>query len=688
MRVSFGWLKDYIDIRISPQAVAERLTMAGLEVTSLTRIDQDTLLDIEVTPNRTDCLSIIGIAREVAAITGKKLKLPRIMPFRGRAQLSVPIQIQAKSLCPRYLGRVVKNIQVGPSPSWLVQRLEIMGVRAVNNIVDITNFCLLEFGQPLHAFDLDKLQGQRLIVRPALEGERIITIDGVQRDLASTMLVIADKDRPQAIAGIMGAKMSEVCEQTTNVLLESAYFNPQNIHNTSRSLGLATESSYRFERGVDIEAVELASTRATELIQRLAKRKSKAVLVGKLIDRGSKRGRPNKVHLRYARVTEVLGVEVSPAQIKQFLQALSFSVVRSSGDGLMLNIPSFRPDITREADLIEEVARLHGYDNIPLRLSQLTPNLSYTGKLEATGEQIYEVSRRMLSSLGLKEIMTYSLISRQSLRELEPAADNIITITNPLSYEQEILRPTLLVGMLKTLLANINRRNTNLRLFELSRIYCRAGSKITKELTHLCIGIAGKRDLNWQTRPRGYSFFDLKGIVETLLNKLGVKDFRFSEEATPSYFISGRCARIVLGKETLGFLGELNKEILERFDISCPVYACELSLQELLAHIRLEERFVPLPRFPSTERDISLAAPPEVHSEQVVSIINKIGRDLVAEITLFDQYSGEQIPPGFRGLAYCIEYRASDRTLTAQEVDNVHAQILRALTKELAAQIR
>ena len=271
MRVSFNWLRSYVDIRISPNVLAERLTMAGLEVTSQTKIDEDTLWEIEVTPNRPDCLSIIGIAREVAAITGKKLKIPKIISFRGQSRVSLPIQIQAKLQCLRYLGRVIKNVKVGPSPKWLVQRLEVMGIRAVNNIVDITNFCLLEFGQPLHAFDLDKLQGQRLIIRLAAEGEQIVTIDGVKRDLTPNTLVIADKVCPQAIAGIMGAKVSEVSVETTNILLESAYFDSVSIHNASQKLGLATQSSYRFERGVDLEGVYLGSLRATELIRRLAR---------------------------------------------------------------------------------------------------------------------------------------------------------------------------------------------------------------------------------------------------------------------------------------------------------------------------------------------------------------------------------------------------------------------------------
>ncbi|MBU4141101.1 MAG: phenylalanine--tRNA ligase subunit beta [Candidatus Omnitrophica bacterium] len=704
MRVSFDWLKDYVDIPISPGVLAERLTMAGLEVTSLTRLDQDTILEIEVTPNRTDCLSITGIAREVAAITDKKLKVPRPPSFRGASGLSLPIQIRAKSLCRRYVGRVIKNVKVGPSPAWLIRRLEVMGVRPVNNIVDITNFCLLEFGQPLHAFDLDKLQGRRIIVRAACEGEQIVTIDGVRRDLDPTVLVIADKFSPRAIAGIMGGENSEVSDTTTAILLESAYFDPLSIHNTSRRLGLASQSSYRFERGVDLEGVYPASLRATELIKRLAGKSPKAVTVGRLIDKGKKRGRVNKVCLRYAKAGEVLGVEVPPAQIREILRNLQFSIVRNSKESLTVSVPSFRSDITREADLIEETSRLYGYDKIPLNLSRLMPNLSYAGGHKLFSEATYSAVRQILSSLGLNEIMTYSLISRQALRKLDVPGDNIITVKNPLSYEQEILRPTLLAGMLNALLTNINRKNTNLKLFELSRIYLKAGRACTKEVTNLCIGIAGKKSDNWMRKSDEYCFFDLKGIVEILLNKLGVENFRFSRgqpldfvqdgskdgepvEPFPA-FIPGRCAAVMLGEDNFGFLGEVKREILERFDISCPVYACKLQLHKLLAHIRREKRFVPLVRFPSIYRDISLIVPQEVDSEQIVSLVNKFGRDLVAKVTLFDQYFGEQIPSGFRGLSFSIEYCSVERTLTAAEVDKLHTQVRQALSRELAAQVR
>jgi len=692
MRVSFAWLKNYVDIHISPEALAEKLTMAGLEVTSLTPTDKDTIMEIEVTPNRADCLSILGVAREAAAITGKKLKIPKISSFRGMSRLGVPIQIHDKSKkqCPRYIGRVIKNVRVAPSPEWLIQRLEAMGIRAVNNIVDITNFCLLELGQPLHAFDLDKLQGPRIIVRSAREGEEILTIDGVKRQLEPGMLVIADKYAPCAIAGIMGAALSEVNEQTSNILLESAYFNPRTIEKTSRKLGLATQSSYRFARGVDPQAVLLGSLRATELIKKMAgkgEKRSKAVVIGRLINRGKKAEAPKKVRLRFARVRETLGTEVSASEIKTILRNLNFSILRKSKDALTVGIPSFRSEISREADLVEEVARLFGYDKIPSNTAQLTPNLSYSGRLTLVSEENYELLRRILSSLGLNEIMTYSLINRQALKKLEFPVAHTIAIKNALSYDHEILRPTLLVGMLGALLSNINRKNTGLKLFELSRVYLKGAASNITEPNNLCIGMAGRGNQSWLHKQGEFCFFDLKGIVEALLGKLGLKDFRFTESGLP-VFTRGRCANLLLGKDNLGFLGEVKREILDRFDIASPVYLCELKLPQLLKNIGQQKRFMPLAKFPSVERDISLTVPQEVRSEQIVSLINKNGRGLVAKVTLFDEYFGEQIPAGFRGLAYCLEYHSREKTLTAEEVDMLHLQIRKALAEELKVQFR
>lgn len=701
MRVSYNWLKDYVNIRTSPKDLAEQLTMAGLEVTAKTLLGQDAIMEIEVTPNRPDCLSIIGVAREVAAITGKKLRLPKVSSFRGTSSARIPIQIADKRHCLRYVGRVIRNVKVGPSPEWLIQRLEAMGVRPVNNIVDITNFCLLEFGQPLHAFDLDKLQGQRIIVRMARQGEQITTIDGVRRQLEPKMLVIADRVSPQAIAGIMGAKMSEVGATTTNILLESAYFAPANIQSTSRKLGLATQSSYRFERGVDLEAVALASLRATELIKKLARpvrkkfsngarpedKKSKGVIIAKALDKGRKTAPPSKVRLRYAQAREVLGAEISPAQIKEILRALSLRIVRKSKDSLTVSVPSFRPDLNREADLIEEVVRLYGYDKIPLNISALTPELSYAGTRMLPSEQVYDSLRQILSSLGLNEIITYSLISRQALRKLELPVENTIAVRNPLSYEQEILRPTLLAGMLNSLLTNINRKNTSLKLFELSRIYARQDPGAVKELEHLCIGLSGKRSQNWLAKTGEYSFFDLKGIVEVLLNKLGVDNFRFVEGES-SGFIPGRSANIVAAEDNYGFLGELKPEILERFDIASAVFVCILKAYKFTKGAGEVKKFRPLARFPAIERDISLIAPQQIRSDEVVSLIKKIGREQITKVTLFDQYFGEQIPQGLRGLSYTIEYRSFNRTLTAQEVDKTHAQVRQALSEELKVQLR
>ncbi|MFH1046438.1 MAG: phenylalanine--tRNA ligase subunit beta [Candidatus Omnitrophota bacterium] len=691
MRVLFSWLKDYVDIRISPEELAGKLTMAGLEVTSLSRVDQDALMEIEVTPNRTDCLSIIGIAREVAAITDKQLKLPTIAALRGLAHQAIPIQIDDKKHCGRYLGRVIKHLQVGPSPQWLVQRLELIGVRPVNNIVDVTNYCLWEWGQPLHAFDLDKLSGQRLVVRRAAKDETIITIDAVKRELKPEMLVIADKTKAQAIAGIMGAKESEVSETTTNIVLESAYFDPLNIHRTSQALGLATQSSYRFERGVDIACVEIASLRAVEMIKELAapkaKKKARAMLVGKLIDKGMARARSTRVKLRIAKFAECLGMAVTAAQIKESLQRLGLTVVRKTAAGMIVEVPPFRPDVTREVDLIEEVARMLGYEQTPLSLAQLAPNLSSAGQLELAHEKAYSEIRHLLAALELNEIMTYSLISRQTLKKLESAFETVATVKNPLSYEQEILRPTLLVGMLASILTNLNRKNTHLRLFELSRVYTKEGTHPIREQTHLCIGLSGKTGESWLEKSREHTFFDLKGIIEALLVRLGVKEWRFVPRRLPN-FVPGRSAELVVAEESLGVMGEITRSVADKFDIGLPVFAAELAAYKLLPYLEQKKQFAPLARFPAIERDISLIAPNELRCEEILALISKMGRGLVEKVTLFDQYVGEQISHGFRGLAYSIQYRSKEKTLTAEEVDLLQTQIRQALVEQLKVQIR
>ncbi len=690
MRASLKWLNDYVSIKFSAKELAEKLTMAGLEVTSMNEAEGDTIMDIEVTPNRADCLSIIGIAREISAIMGKALQLPRVTRIRGKASLVIPVTVENKTFCPRYTARVIKNIKVGPSPQWLVKRLEAMGVRSINNIVDITNYCLLEYGQPLHAFDLDKLNGQKIIVRPAVKEEQIITIDGVSRKLDKDMLVIADKNAPIAIAGIMGGKDTEVGESTVNIVLEGACFDAMNIHNTSRKLGLASQSSYRFERGVDIEVVETASLRATELIKKLSiheGKKTKAVAIGHFTDKGLKKAPRNKVRLRFAKVNQLLGVEMPAASIKQGLKLLGFDIKSRSKQGLMVEVPCFRPDVTREADLIEEAARLYGYENVPLRLSQLTPNLESAGSLELASSEAFDLIRQSLSYLGFNEIMTYSLISRQALRKLRVGLDHVLAVKNHLSYEQELMRPTLIPGMLNALITNINRKNNNLKLFELSRVYCRKDGQEIQELTHLAIAMAGKRADSWMHGAGDYCFFDLKGVIETLFNKLGVRDVRFVEQGS-ELFTPGRCAQLVIKGEPIGLLGELSQEHLRRFDIEQPVYIAELEAYKALVDISQEKKYVPAARFPAVDRDISLLVSQDIRSEQIVELIKQHGGQQVTKVTLFDEYFGEQIPKGFRGLSYSIEYRNPEKTLTSDEVDGLHKQVCQALAEELKAQLR
>ncbi|HDP16364.1 MAG TPA: phenylalanine--tRNA ligase subunit beta, partial [Candidatus Omnitrophica bacterium] len=460
MRVSLNWLKDFISIKGGIEKVQDDLTMTGLEVTSVVNIEGDSVMDIEITPNRPDCLSVLGVARELAATADKPLNIPQSITKyymkQGRSRGAAKIEIQDKKACSRYVGCIIKNVQVGPSPKWLVQRMNVMGLRSVNNIVDITNHVLFESGQPLHAFDLDKLEGSRIIVRKARKGESIITIDGIKRELDPAMLVIADAGKPVAIAGIMGGKETEISNETKNILLESAWFEPLMIRKTQRLLGLASESSYRFERGVDPGMVLAASARAQEMI----KKEAGGRLSGKITDTGSKPAKDKEIMLALNEVQRVLGVEISPAKAMEFFRRLNLKAVKKAKDRIQVIIPSYRQDLEYEIDLIEELARLYGYDKIPAKC----PRFTMHNALEAEKKDFVLLAKsikKKLCSLGMTEILTYTLSSRAAVEALGKPFSGLVRLSNPLSANQEFMRPSLLSEMMDVMSWNLNRKNSS-----------------------------------------------------------------------------------------------------------------------------------------------------------------------------------------------------------------------------------
>jgi phenylalanyl-tRNA synthetase beta chain len=525
MKVTYNWLKDFVDIKISAEVLADRLTMAGLEVVFLEKKGNDWVLELEITPNRADCLSVIGIAREVAAITNSKFKIQNLISqFKIKKGKDLEIKIEDKRDCPLYVARLISSVKVRNSPDWLKTRLENVGIRAVNNIVDITNYVLIETGQPLHAFDYDRLEEHRIIVRRAKDGERIINIDGIERELNSDCLVIADSHKPVAIAGIMGSKDTEITENTKNVLLESAEFNPLVIRRARRYLGLMTESAYRFERGVDKYSVIFASKRAEDLIKKIAEGNLRIFKI-----EGEFKERQRIVSLNIKDVERNLGEYVCQSKIKKIFKSLSFRI-KEEKDKLKVYIPSFRKDIKEEIDLIEEIARIFGYDNIPLTL----PYIKVSTPKTPIQDLIKGIIKSSLLKMGLNEVITYSFIDPDYLREKEEA----IGIINPLSQDLSYLRPNLLFSLLKVLEHNMNRDADSVAIFELAKIYSYK-QNLPKEEDVLGILVWGNFYSDWLRNQRfNFSLFDLKGIIETILRDLGIENFQFKKSQIP-YLVEG-----------------------------------------------------------------------------------------------------------------------------------------------------
>jgi len=673
MKITYNWLKDFVEIDITPQRLSEKLTMAGLEVVSLERRGDDWVLELEITSNRADCLSVMGIAREISAITQKKLKIrdERSKPEETKKE-NLKIEIEERSDCPLYTARLIRDTKVKPSPKWLKKRLESIGVRCVNNIVDVTNYVLLEAAQPLHAFDYDKLK-ERIVVRRARRGEKIITLDGVERELNPDILVISDSKSPVAIAGVMGSRDTEVTENTKNILLESAEFNPLVVRKTRRYFGLQTESAYRFERGVDRYNVIFSSQRAQDLIREIAKGKPESFRI-----EGRFKEKERVIFLKPENIEKILGEEVPSSKTKKILKSLQFKI-REEKAKLRVSVPSFRKDIKEEIDLIEELGRIYGYDNINSSLPYIKVALPET----LTQDKIKDRVKSQLLKLGLSEVITYSLIDPNYLKEKE-----IVKIENPPSKDFSVLRPNLLFSLLKVLGYNTNRGADYTGIFELAKVYKYRKDNLPAEEDVLGILVAGNFYSDWLRNQRfSYNFFDLKGIIETILRDLGIKDYEFKDREIP--YLAESAGFDIKGN-TIGFLGKADTNLLERFEIKIKsdVYFSQIHLEGLKDFVDLEKEFKAIPLFPSIKRDISLIVKKDVSCKQIFDLIREKGGELLSSVALFDQYKGASIPKDYVGLAFSLEYRSNQRTLTTEEVDSLHRDILGNLQKRLDVKIR
>ncbi len=687
----------------------------------LGRSGGDVVYDLEITPNRPDWNSVIGIAREIAAVTGNKLKVPDVgvaQPSRlagagGTPALRcgelVSIRLDDPNLCPRYTARAVKGVKIGPSPDWLRSTLEKVGIRSINNVVDVTNYVMLEIGQPLHAFDYHLIAKGRdgkptIVVRRAKAGEEFITLDGQKHQLTAENLLIADEEKGIALAGVMGGQNSEIKDNTADVLIESAYFSPTNIRRTSKALGLRTDASYRFERGADIDINDWASARCAQLILETAG----GQLAEGVVDAYPKPVEPKQITLRHHKVNELLGIALKPEECEFYLGQLGLKAVgrkaRPVGAGaapepVTFQIPTFRVDLKREVDLIEEIARLHGVDKIPA-----TPPRGAIGAnaFDSVHDEIAE-ARRILTGLGLNEAQGQTLVSSD---ECQVTSDEVVALANPLSSDMDVLRPSLLPGLIHSLRHNVSHKNYDVALFEIGRVFrsadghVREKSKLPEqadkavrapiEERRVAIALTGQRQpLFWSGEDRDAKFdaYDLKGLLEEFLGQFGLRGMTFNRRAEgTALFIES--ATIQLGKQTLGEFGQLSPVLAKKYDLRDAVFLAELNLDQLLVRRNPAKSFKPLPQFPAIRRDVAMIVPEATTHEAVLQVVKQTKPANLEAVELFDVFRGKNVPEGQKSLAYAFTYRATDKTLTDAEANAAHTKVVEAFKVQLKATVR
>ena len=644
----------------------------------------DTVIDLDVTPNRPDCLSVIGIAREVAALTGQTVHIPAVEYIESETSIEdrLAVEILAPDLCPRYCASLITGIKIGPSPRWMQDRLAASGMRPINNIVDISNYVMLEYGQPLHTFDYDKIAGKKILVRQANSGETLISLDGVERVLGSEMLVIADVARAVALAGVMGGANSEVSEGTVNILLEAANFKPASIHSTGEKLGLPSEARYRFERGIAPGLALPALQRATQLIAELGNGK---------VAKGWIDAYPGKAPLKPILLSRhklqcLLGAEFTQEQITGTLSALGFEWKNTAGsDEIQVTVPYWRSDIHIQEDLIEEVARIQGYDKIPnTLLAEPLPPLN--------PDPMFNLKRDLRLGLvanGFAEVLNFSLVGMDDLVKLIPGSQPIETlplrVSNPMTADMEFLRVNLRSTLLSAFADNRRYENGSIRLFEIGKIYLKRETGLPDERETLCGVLGGLRLAKlWQENDKALDFFDAKGILEGVLQRIGLNPrFELGQDAS---LHPHKQADIFIEDQKAGVLGEVHPEVLLAFNIGEPVYLAEIDLGTLIPFAARGKTYQAIPRFPAIVRDLALILDAGVAHQRIETILRKFS--LVEDVEIFDVYSGEQVPPGKKSLAYRLSYRSPTHTLTDEEVSQVQQQIVNRLNSELGAVLR
>jgi phenylalanyl-tRNA synthetase beta chain len=693
MKFTLNWLKEFVPLRAAPEKLAELFTMAGLEVESVSALrepgtnQEDWLFEIGLTPNRGDCLSIAGLAREVSALTGGRLKSVPVSLHRKDPSIAkrVRVNVETPGLCARYSARIADNLRIGPAPAWMRFRLESCGIRSVNNVVDITNYVMLETGQPLHAFDMERLPNRNIVVRRADGAGKFTTLDGVERELSADDLLICDGDVPVALAGVMGGMDSEVRADTRSVLLESANFAPTTIRRTAKRLALQSEASHRFERGVDPEGTVAALDRAVYLLEEIAG----ATAAHGVADRYARRPKASTILLREERVEKLLGVPIDGKRAEKLLKSLGLKTQRQAKNGRIKVIPpARRPDLTREADLIEELARLYGYQKIPSTL----PRLRSSGGRNDHRLGCERKVRWFLAGQGLAEAVNLPFTTESANRsfaglwEGEPVP---VAVLNPLAKENSEMRLSLLPGLIESLRLNLAQKAHSFHAYHLGKVFRLGANGESEErqcLAGLLCGPRARMGLRQQDEDSP-GYLDCKGLVEGICNLFGLEaSLAWSGDGAAALH-PGRAATFSLARQRLGYLGQIHPDICAEIGVA-PFFVFELDFEGVLEYAPRRIMARSLPRFPSVERDFAVVVDREFASQQIINWIKNHGEALIEHVQVFDQYFGSSIPEGKKSLAYKISYRADDRTLTDMEINTLHQNLVDQIGKLFGAQLR
>ena len=679
MKISLDWIREFVTVDLPRQELLDRLTMIGLVADTVEERDGDAVLDLETYANRPDTLGHLGVAREIGAMLGLSLN-ERSWPLAELPQATTEIadvQISSESLCPRYCGLVVRDVPVGPSPDWLRRRVEAMGLRPINNVVDVSNYVLFATAQPIHTFDFGKIDGGRIVVRKAKRGETLKDLDGRTLELAADMLVIADGSRPVALAGVIGGEASGITDATRDVFIESANFDPISIRKTAKKLGLSTDASYRFERGADVGFAPQAALMAASLLTQMGGKASRG-----LIDVYPKPPKPKSVRLRLRRIAELLGVDVPESLVVEVLGRLGFLVEAAHKGVWRVEVPTFRVDVGREADLIEEVARFYGYDRIP---SEFPPVRSFDLSINRKRERLGKIRQTLLGQ-GFDEVINWSFADP----EREAAAGSglrPVDVQNPISSRASVLRTTLVPGLLENAAWNLNRGLEGVHVFELGNVFYWEGDKHREELRLGLISTGLLPGVGWTSAPAETDFYVLKGALEALMEALRFEPVAF-EERDHAYFEEGRALAILYKGQPVGCLGALRKPLAAAASVDRTVFAAEVDLTGLFEKTPKPFQYAPVPRFPGVSRDLSFLLDRGVAYQEIGQALARLNPPLLEGFELRDRFSGPSIPADKVSLTVRFRFRHPQRTLVAEEVDRVEQDIVGHLRSALNIQLR